>query len=175
MMDILIVVAKLDLPDWWVGAGFVRSKVWDTLHGYVTRTPIPDIDVIYFDPNDFSKEESHKETTREETRFEAFLKKERPEITWSVTNQARMHLFHKHPPYNNSVHSLSKWVETATCIGVKVTRNSEVVLAAPLGINDLVHLVVKPNINAYTGNEKFLERINKKKWIEKWPKLKIEI
>ncbi len=49
MMDILRAVKSLDLPDWWVCAGFVRSKIWDTLHGFKERTPISDIDVIYFD------------------------------------------------------------------------------------------------------------------------------
>lgn len=49
MMDILKTVEKLQLPDCWVCAGFVRSKVWDTLHEYSSRTPIADIDVIYFD------------------------------------------------------------------------------------------------------------------------------
>jgi hypothetical protein len=49
MMEILKAVTSLNLPDWWVCAGFVRSKIWDTLHGFTERTTIPDIDVIYFD------------------------------------------------------------------------------------------------------------------------------
>ncbi len=57
MIGILRAVFDLKLPDWWIGAGFVRSKIWDTVHGYTKRTIIPDIDVIYFDPSDFSKEE----------------------------------------------------------------------------------------------------------------------
>jgi hypothetical protein len=49
MMAILKSAKSLDLPDWWICAGFVRSKIWDTLHDFRVRTPIPDIDVIYFD------------------------------------------------------------------------------------------------------------------------------
>jgi hypothetical protein len=30
----------INLPDWWVCAGFVRSKIWDTLQGFKERTPI---------------------------------------------------------------------------------------------------------------------------------------
>jgi hypothetical protein len=50
MMNLLRVVKNLKLPDWWICAGFVRSKIWDTLHNYEARTPLADIDVIYFDP-----------------------------------------------------------------------------------------------------------------------------
>lgn len=49
MMEILKTVSQLDLPDWWVCAGFVRSKIWDTVHGFNTRTPLSEVDVIYYD------------------------------------------------------------------------------------------------------------------------------
>lgn len=60
MMDILGAAQQLDLPDWWICAGFVRSKIWDALHGYIERTPLEDIDVIYFDAN--NKEESEEKS-----------------------------------------------------------------------------------------------------------------
>lgn len=173
MMDVLTIVAKLKLPDWWIGAGFVRSKVWDTLQGNSIRTPIPDIDVIYFDPKDYLQDEAQKETTGTETNYESLLKKQRPEINWSVTNQARMHFFHKQPPYKNSVDALSNWIETPTCIAVKINEKDELVFAAPLGIDDLVNLIVRPNLKAYPEIDNFRERMKQKKWIEKWPKLKI--
>jgi len=49
MMEIIKAASKLNLPDWWICAGFVRSKIWDTLHGFEKRTNTPDVDVIYFD------------------------------------------------------------------------------------------------------------------------------
>lgn len=57
MMDILKSAKSLNLPDWWIYAGFVRSKIWDTLHNFNERTPIPDIDVIYFDPANMDEAE----------------------------------------------------------------------------------------------------------------------
>src|SRR5690625_2084109 len=83
MMNILHTAKSLHLPDWWVCAGFVRSKIWDTLHEYQERTPLPDIDVIYYDTTDISE-------TREK-KLEAQLKASDPTIPWSVKNQARMH------------------------------------------------------------------------------------
>ena len=32
-----------------------RSKIWDILHDFSERTPIPDIDVIYFDPTNIDE------------------------------------------------------------------------------------------------------------------------
>jgi len=52
MMDVLRTVQQLELQDWWVCAGFVRTKIWDTVHTFTTRTSIADIDVIHFDNRD---------------------------------------------------------------------------------------------------------------------------
>lgn len=175
MMDILKTVQKLNLPDWWIGAGFIRSKVWDNLHGYKTRTPIPDIDVIYFDKNDFSKTEAAMDTTNKEIEYEKLLDKILPGVKWSVTNQARMHLFHNHKPYKSSEEGLSFWVETATCIGVKIDKENDLVLIAPHGIHDLVNLILHPTPNTGERIQKFNERISSKKWLTKWPKLKVDV
>jgi hypothetical protein len=108
MMDILRAVKSLNLPDWWVCAGFVRSKIWDTLHGFKERTPIPDIDVIYFD--DTNMEEL------QEKKLEIKLRNILPNIPWSVKNEARMHVVNNMPPYSSSVDAISKFPETATSV-----------------------------------------------------------
>lgn len=51
MMNILTTVQQLYLPDCWICAGFVRTKVWDCLHQFRERTPLADVDVVYFDQN----------------------------------------------------------------------------------------------------------------------------
>ena len=51
-MAMLRAVASLRLPDAWVAAGAVRNAVWDSLHEYRTSTPLSDIDVVWFDPDD---------------------------------------------------------------------------------------------------------------------------
>jgi len=52
MLGLLQVVARtVQLPDCWVGAGFIRNAVWDYLHGrQVTCATLRDVDVVYFDP-----------------------------------------------------------------------------------------------------------------------------
>ena len=41
MMELLNAAKSLNLPDWWICAGFVRSKIWDVLHGFDERTRPP--------------------------------------------------------------------------------------------------------------------------------------
>lgn len=163
MTRVLSVVKGLNLPDWWIGAGFVRSKVWDHLHRYKKRTPLPDIDVIFFDKNSPIEKES---------KYEKLLKNKLPKINWSVKNQARMHLFHNDKPYNSSEEALSKWVETATCIGAKLDKDNRVILCAPWGVKDLVSLVLRPTLKTSKNLAAFKSRIENKQWLTKWPKLK---
>ena len=173
MMNALRAAQSLNLPDWWIGAGFVRSKIWDYLHGYKKRTPLPDIDCIYFDAGDFTENEMKSDTTKAEKDYEKALGKLFPSVKWSVTNQARMHIFHDRPPYKSSEEALSGWVETATCIGVKL-ENGKIILSAPHGVKDLVNLILRPTPN-YIGSEWFDRRMKEKKWIKKWFKLKIVV
>lgn len=174
MMEVLRIVKRLDLPDWWIGAGFVRSKIWDMLHGYKKRTPLPDIDVIYFDKSDFTPDEAEKFSTNTEEVYQERLKKRFPDIVWSVTNQARIHLFHNDKPYISSEEGLSRWVETATCVGVRLdSRLNKIILTAPLGIDDLVKGIIRPNPQSKPDRKAFETRIREKEWLKKWPRLKV--
>lgn len=78
MMHVLETVQLLKLPDWWICAGFVRSKVWDALNGFSEKTVLPDVDVIYYDPS-FQDEAIEKELERK-------LFSLSPEIPWSAKN-----------------------------------------------------------------------------------------
>ncbi|MDO8488007.1 MAG: nucleotidyltransferase family protein [bacterium] len=174
MMQLLGAVRTLNLPDWYIGAGFIRGKVWDTLHNYSQRTPLPDVDVIYLDKTDFSDQEADKETTKAEIAHEKQLNKLLPGINWSVTNQARMHLFHNDSPYISSEEGLGQWVETATCIGVKLDSENNIVLSTPWGIEDLVNLVLRPTL-LDGDKEVFYKRVKGKEWLKKWPKLRMSV
>ncbi|WP_174615291.1 nucleotidyltransferase family protein [Virgibacillus ihumii] len=169
MMDILTTAKSLNLPDWWVCAGFVRSKIWDILHGYSERTPMPDIDVIYFDDTNISE--------TEEKKLERNLNNMHPNIPWSVKNEARMHLVNKIPSYSSSFDAISKFPETATSLGVKLDERNALTLAAPHGVDDLLNLEVKPTDYFKEDKERvaiYEERIAKKNWKSNWDKIKIQ-
>ena len=165
MMHILRGVRTLNLPDWWIGAGFVRNKVWDHLHGYTERTPLGDIDVIYFDPNDTGKDL--------EKIYDRLLRTTIGDYPFSTKNQARMHLKNGDSPYKDSEDALAHWLETATCVGTSLDDNGKVVLAAPHGVDDLVNLVVRPGQYILHRLEAYQRRVREKNWKEKWPRLTI--
>lgn len=164
MMDALRYARSLNLPEWMMGAGFVRNKVWDYLHGYVHDVvPTPDLDLIYLDRQHVSKE-------YDATLSEAALRK--TGINWEIINQAYTHEWHGREPYVSTEQALADWVETPTCVAVSMNNDDSLRLHAPLGIDDLVNLVVRKN-PACLDNASYKERVISKKWQEKWPKLKI--
>jgi len=168
MMSILRTVTTLNLSDWWICAGFVRSKIWDELHGFSTRTPLADIDVIYFDSSNLDESEEKK--------IEDYLKSLMPAIPWSVKNQARMHLKNNMPPYSSSVDGISKFPETATALGVKLDERNNIIMTAPWGIQDAINLEVKPT-PLYVESEElkniYNKRVTKKNWESIWKKVKV--
>ncbi|HLQ70361.1 MAG TPA: nucleotidyltransferase family protein [Bacillota bacterium] len=169
MMDILRAAKQLDLPDWWVCAGFVRSKIWDTLHHFNRRTPPPDIDVIYFDDRNINESV--------EKDWEAYLADIIPHIPWSVKNQARMHLANNTQPYSSSTDAMSKFPETATALGVKLNNADNLMLAAPHGVDDVIHLRVRPTDHFAASKERMViykDRMRNKHWKRIWNNLEID-
>ncbi|UQZ34476.1 hypothetical protein C2I18_13680 [Paenibacillus sp. PK3_47] len=168
MMSILAVVKELALPDSWVCAGFVRSKVWDVQHGFTARTPLPDIDVIYYDPDD-AREETEKI-------HEERLRRLYPSAPWSVKNQARMHKLNNLPPYSSAADGMSKFPETATALGLSLDSDGEVLLAAPHGVHDVIHLKLRPTPH-FKANPQiryiYEKRIAAKNWQAVWPGLTV--
>ena len=164
-MCILKLVRDLRLPDWWIGAGFVRNKVFDYLHGYKKKTPLNDVDIIFFDRKNLSE--------KREAGYQNKLKKKMPRVKWSVTNQARMHELNGDKPYKNAEDGLARWTETPTCVGVKINRKGKLFLAAPHGIKDLVGLVVRPGPLAKHRLGTYKKRMQEKNWLKTWPKLRI--
>ncbi len=163
MMKILHIAERLDLPDWVVGAGFVRNKVWDYLHGYnKPKVDTADIDLVYYAPNGNDQEADEKLSER---------LKEETGIEWEVVNEAYAHKWNNLPPYKSTYDALSQWPETVTAIGVRLKRG-ELKLIAPYGISDLVNFVIRPSPK-FADTDRVKERVKQKKWLEKWPKLKI--
>lgn len=164
MMSILYTAEELNFPNWVIGAGFVRNKVWDYLHGYVKKeVDTNDIDLVYFDLNG-NDQKTDEDLSRR-------LRKETGE-KWEVVNETYAHKWNNLPPYESIEDVLSQWPETATGIGVTL-EDGELTLIAPHGIDDLINLVVRPSPKFPAGLEGVKKRAKEKRWFEKWPKLKL--
>ncbi len=159
----LQLVHQLALPDWAIGAGFVRNAVWDRLNGFTAMTPLNDIDVLYFDRSDASIE---RDMGIEEALFEAD-----PDRPWSVHNQARMHARNNDRPYRSTEDAMSFWLETPTCVGVRLEGTNGIEVIAPHGLADLINMRARPTAAGRLRMEQYQARMAAKNWPGTWPKV----
>jgi len=165
-MRLFAAVRALGLPDCWIAAGCIRNAVWDAGHGRCSRADT-DADVIWFDAGtaDASADRA----------LEADLRRVEPLVTWSVKNQARMHVRNGDAPYRSAVDAMRFWPETATAVAVRQTAGGTLEVAAPFGLDDLFGLVLRP-APRFAGERHavFLERVETKQWLTKWPMLRVK-
>jgi hypothetical protein len=167
MMSILTKADRLNLPDWVIGAGFLRNKVWDHLHDIKRDVAdTHDIDLVYFDSMNQDEESDRKLSEG----MNGILG-----LDWEIVNQAYTHKWHnRNVQYRDTAEGLSEWVETPTCVGVTIA-NGKLKIVAPHGIEDLVNLIVRPTPSRRSDLTLFYKRIESKKWLEKWPKLRVVV
>lgn len=172
-MRALRAVAGLALPQGWIGAGFVRTLVWDHLAGLARPTPIGDADVVYFDPAD------PDEAT--EKRLEARLTSDCPlvflgqPVPWSMKNQARMHVRNGDPPYRDVADALTHWLETPTAVAVRLDAGGRIEVLAPFGLEDLFRMRIAPTPHARAHRlADYRQRVASKPWARQWPGVTID-
>lgn len=163
--EMLKIVRGLCLPDWAIGAGFVRNAVWDRLHGFASMTPLNDIDVLYFDRSDMSVER--------DMQIEEVLLAAHPDRPWSVHNQARMHLRNNDEPYKSTADAISFWLETATGVAVSLDDAGGLKVIAPFGLTDLIGMQSRPTKAGAIKPDQYRERMISKDWPGTWPKVTV--
>jgi uncharacterized protein len=161
-MNVLEKVRSLSLPDCWVAAGFVRNMVWDSLHDY-SNSPLNDIDVIFYDSED---SEGLLESSAAES-----LKIMDSSVNWEVKNQAFMHFRNGDKPYRSSEHAMAFWPEKETAVGAKLDAHANLEIAAPFGLVTLLAGLITHNPKRDIAT--FNHRVHSKKWLAKWPRLKV--
>ncbi len=163
-MEQLRAVRALALPDWCIAAGFVRNRVWDHLHGIAPPRMPADIDVLYYDATDLSKQREHE--------FEDRLDDLLPGLPWQVRNQARMHLPKGLPQHKSTADSMTYWLETVTAVGIRLESDDTLTVIAPLGTDDLLGLSCRPTEFGRTRRHEYDARIAQKRWRELWPRVR---
>lgn len=171
LMAALRAVRSLRLRSWCIGAGAIRSLVWDTLHGFDRRSAVEDLDVVYFDT------EAGPEHDAE---LESRLRSAMPGLQWEVTNQAGVHrwlaaaLGQVVPPLASLEEGVATWPEFATCVGVWLNEDESLGVVAPHGLDDLFALRVRHNpLRASVAT--YRQRVAAKRFGERWPRLSVEM
>ena len=169
-MSILEAVRACNPPDWLVGAGVIRNLVWDHLHQYQASTPLADIDVIFFDPQDVRPERDQV--------VQQQLARRLPHVAWEATNQAAVHLWYEEvfgfsvPALHSSEEAVGTWPETATSVAVRLLDTDEILIVAPCGLSDLFNMVLRRNPRRVT-REQFAQRLHSKQILRKWPRVQV--
>ncbi len=165
MMDILRAAQELNLPDWWIGAGFMRNKVWDAIENKQSK-PTRDVDLVYFNNVDTARETDHN--------LDEKMKHDYPFAVWEIRNQARMHYVNSFALFTSTADGISHWVETATCVAVKFDADDLKFLFC-YGTDDLYGLIARPTPYFKSAEliDRFHTRVEEKKWRESWPNLRV--
>ncbi len=153
------------LTDWYLAAGFLRNAIWDFMHEASQPTPLNDIDLVYFESDDVS--------TEREAAMERRLSEAVPGVEWQVRNQARMHMRSGHAPYVDTADAIGHWVETPTCVGVRLEDDDALRLVAPYGLEENWELRVRPNPVVAYPRDLYRRRVESKRWMQLWPRLRI--
>lgn len=168
MMHILTTLRTFD-AEAYLAAGIIRNTVWAYLHDQSYDLEQTEIDVIFYDLQD----NGHKALELQKKMINLF-----PNIEWDITNQATVHLWYQTdqgesiPPLKSLEDALSMWPEKATCIALRLNDHDEFEYIAPFGLADLFELKLCWN-QRLVSRDVFLARLNKKKFLKKWPKLQI--
>lgn len=169
LMEALVAARHVAAPDWLIGAGAVRTAVWDRLHGYEVASELADVDLAFFDSDDLSQER--------EAAVERQLRTRLP-VEWDAKNQARVHLWyarrfgHEISPLRSSADGVAIWPETATAVGLRLTGDDRLVIEAPVGLGDLLGMVHRRNPRCVSV-EDYRCRLASKRITERWPRVTV--
>lgn len=171
LMGALAAVRSLGLGSWCIGAGAVRSLVWDALHGFEAPTELQDVDVVHF----ASEAAGPVSDADLESRLRAIV----PAVQWEVTNQATVHHWFARslgqvvPALASLEEGVSTWPEFATCVGVYLNEDESIGVVAPYGLGDLFGLRVRHN-PLRASFAVYRRRVESKRFGERWPLLSID-
>jgi hypothetical protein len=169
LMAALRAVRDLNLSSWAIGAGAIRNTVWDHLHGFSNATAAQDIDVVFFDPENFSQERDQE--------LQNELSKALSNVQWDVTNQAAVHLWYEEKfglpvaPLTCLQEGIATWPEFATCVGVCLYPDDQLDVIAPHGLDDLFSMVVRWNPTR-VSSDTYIQRVTQKAYPNSWPQVK---
>jgi hypothetical protein len=161
--------AAVGLPDCWLSGSAIAQTAWNAAFGFPPDHGLADIDLVYFDANDLSKEEEDRQAARLRATF--------PDVALKIDakNEARVHLWYEakfgYPiePYRSSEHAISTFPTTAGAVGIRPAPNGLEILS-PFGLTDLFDGVVRANKMQIT---QAIYETKVDRWRSCWPALTI--
>jgi hypothetical protein len=169
LMNALTAAREVEPPDWLIGSGAIRDRVWNHLHGYHGPSRPQDVDLVFFDD---------APDARSEQNVLDALRAVAPHVPWDVQNQATVHLWYPQvfgvevDPLASSADGVGTWPETATAVAIRLLADDTLDVVAPFGLEDLFALVWRRNPRRVTLEEYQL-RIWRKRVANRWPRVQV--
>jgi hypothetical protein len=148
LMQVMETMRELDLADWRIFSGAIYQSAWNAVTGRDPAYGLKDYDVGYFDASDVSYEAEDAVIKRVAAAFAPPL-----DQMVEVRNQARVHLWFEghfgepYAPLSSTDEALARFVAPTFAIGARLERDGRISIAAPLGLEDLFALRIRPNPN----------------------------
>ena len=172
LMKVLNFLDSLNLPNFYIVAGSVFQTIWNYIDGKKLNNNINDIDILYYDKNNLTKE--YEEDL--ERKIILFLKSEGLNYEIDLHNEARMHLWKKaneNPNidyYINTEDTINQFVVTAHAVGITKIRG-KIKVYAPYGLSDIFNKTIRPIKHKNNSKELFDKKV--KSWSKRFDNLNI--
>ncbi|MCI8362185.1 MAG: nucleotidyltransferase family protein [Clostridia bacterium] len=153
-MLILDYIESLNLPNFYIAAGAVFQTIWNYYDNKPLNYNIKDIDIIYYDSNNLSKEHEKKLEYSISQYFRDM------NYEFDVHNEARMHLWKKEniDQYKNSEDAINQWIATVHAIGI-TKKNNNIEIYAPYGLSDIFSRTVRPIKHKANSEELYNKKV----------------
>lgn len=141
---------------------------WNEAFGYNPHHGISDVDIVYFDADNLTREAEDRTEVRVARLFSDLP------VRVDVKNQARVHLWYSGKfgdviaPYRSMSDALRTYPTTSAAVGLRKGEQLEVM--APFGLADLLQPVVRANATQIRATY-FAEKAAR--WRAMWPDLDI--
>ena len=170
LMHVLTTVRPLGLDQWRVFSGAVYQSVWNAVTGREPGYGVRDYDLGYWDP-DTSWDAEDVVIKRVAAAFDEPFRS-----TVEVRNQARVpiwfpaHFGEPYDPLSGTDEALERFVAPAFAVGVRLEADDMISVAAPLGLEDVFALTLRPNPNRPVAKDwpRVVERA-----LARWPELQV--
>ena len=172
LMIILDYLAKLNLPNFYIAAGSIFQTIWNYYDNRPLNYGIKDIDIIYYDKDNLTKEVEQKL----ENQIIDFLKQQNLNYEVDIHNEARMLLWKKEnenkdiDQYQNSEDAIAKWIATVHAIGI-TKEKGQIKVYAPYGLSDIFSRTIRPI--KHKGNSQELYNKKVASWQSRFSNLNI--
>jgi len=166
--EALTLLAGVETPSLWLGAGSICDTVWNQTFRYEPGHGIKDLDIVYFDAAMTADDETR--VTSQVTRLVSHLG------LWAdVKNEASVHTWYPAKfgasiaPYTSLADAISTWPTTAAAVIVRLA-DDQLDVIAPFGLDDLLAPIVRPN-RVQIARRDYEDKAAR--WQAAWPELTI--